>query len=198
MSDHFMKEPVLTLETMEDVRNAIADPNREVICGFKGLDIYRIKSLWLISLIDELSAAKKAKPKEPEIPGVTIITLGGDDLIYNADIKRLAEKRLGFPEKPDAAYSQEQNSLSTLIYNAQNYRRSDRLIAEGYEPFTAELRQKAFETGKQIEMFGENMLGGSVTARLKVKQVDGALYAMLPKKRNRHYAPQGQPVRLVA
>ncbi len=172
----FEREPVRVLESMEDVRAHLTD-RKGHCCGLSGLDQYRIKSVWLVSLIDEIVAAGKYP--------------------YNADIKKLAEQRLGLPARPDAEYSVENDSLSTLIYNAQKFRRSDALRAEGYTPFTRDVLTTAFSEGKSIEVFSEGLMGSSVR-RLNVKKIGEDLYAMVPKKRKYHVAPAGQPVRVVA
>jgi hypothetical protein len=171
----FMNEPVVTLLTQEDVREAMLHQRKEC-CGYKGSDIYRIKSAWLISLIEEIVATG-------QFP-------------YNADIKKLAEQRLGLPAKPEAEYSQEGDVLSLLIYNAQNYRRSDKLIADGYQPFTPELLQRAHEEGRTLELFSTGLMGSSVF-KLNVRKIGNELYAMRPKKRKEYIPPRGQPVRLV-
>lgn len=164
----FKEAPVLTLATIEDVR-AVVDQPRNNLCGFSGSDIYRIKSTWLIGIIDEIEASGRYP--------------------YNIDVRILAEQRLGLPPKTDAEYATEGTGISTLIYNAQCYRRSDNLRAAGYEPFTPEVVQRAFETKKRIETLGGKLL--------KVREIAGKLYAMEPRKRNRHFAPEGQPVKIV-
>lgn len=173
----FENPPIRILETMEDVRAAIAEaPDRGHICGLKGLDAYRIKSVWLVSLIDEIVAGGKYP--------------------YNADVKKLAEQRLGFPPKTYAQYSQEGDALSTLVYNAQKFRRSDNFERQGYEPFTEEVLERAHRTGQAIEFYASGIMGDSIH-RLNVRQIGERLYAMKPKKRKMYVPPQGQPVRLV-
>lgn len=97
----FMPEPCLTLETKEDVIAALADTSwKDQPYPYE----YRVKSVWLIGLIEE------------------IIATTGRYFAYNSEVKRLAEQRLGYPAQNDAYYSKENNPLSTLIYNAQCYR----------------------------------------------------------------------------
>ena len=92
----FMPEPCLTLETKEDVIAALADTSwKDQPYPYE----YRVKSVWLISLIEE------------------IIATTGRYFAYNSEVKRLAEQRLGYPAQNDAYYSKENNPLSTLIYN---------------------------------------------------------------------------------
>ena len=80
----FEPEPLITLLTMEEVHKALSE-SKDAPFGLVGLDRYKIKSLWLIELIDE------------------IVSTGSYP--YNATVKRLAESRLGFPPKRDAAQS---------------------------------------------------------------------------------------------
>lgn len=112
-------------------------------------------------------------------------------------MKQFAESRLGLPAKTYAELSREGDTLSLLIDCAQNYRRSDELEAQGYEPFTRELLQQAYETGLALELFSSGLMGSSVI-RLNVRKIDGVLYAMRPKKRKAYIPPQGQPARKVA
>lgn len=72
----FKKDPVLTLETIEDVRGALANPVWET------RDRFEVKSVWMIGIIDEIVASGKYP--------------------YNNDVQRLAEKRLGIPPQPES------------------------------------------------------------------------------------------------
>jgi hypothetical protein len=169
----FMPEPSLVLETADDLRAALADTawmHREYPYS------WRVKSVWLIGLIDEIVAADRER-----------------DFAYNLDVQRQAEARLGIPPMDE-----NDSPLSRLVYNAQQYRRSDRLRAEGFEPFTDDLVARAWRSTRAIELQGENMLGGTVRARLAVRQIAGKLYAMPPKARKRYFRPSGQPARLRA
>lgn len=172
----FMNDPVVTLATQDDLREAIKQP-RNACCGCTSMFIYRIKSLWLISLIDEIAASG-------EYP-------------YNATVKKLAEERLGMPPKSHSEYAREGDTLSLLIYNAQGYRRSDQLINAGYVPFSREILESAYQAGQQLELFSEGLMGSSKIL-LNVRKIGDELYAMRPKKRKSHIPPHGQPVRLVA
>ena len=165
----FKEAPVLVLETLEDVRTFIQKPRNEL----KHLvsDQFRIKSLWLIALIDEIVAIGKYP--------------------YNADVALLADERLGNPVKPYTEYSRDGTTLSLLVYNAQCYRRSDQLYADGYVPFTESVLKTAYEQGKGIHLRSESV-------PLRVRNKSGKLYAMKPSMRKFHIAPQGQPVRLAS
>lgn len=168
---YFMESPLQVLPDMEDVRKFIALPRPN------GCDSFRIKSVWIVGLIDEISA-------RGEYP-------------YNATVKRLAMDRLGMPRVSDAEYAREGDALSLLVYNAQCFRRSDMLRADGFKPFTDELLTEA-GAGGRIELLGSNMLGGQARSILKVRDLGGKLYAMPPKARNRYLSPSGQPGRVVA
>lgn len=161
----FKENPVLILEDLEAVREFATGPDRRKGAG---MDAYRIKSLWLISLIDEHVASGHYP--------------------YNSCIKKLAEQRMGFPPKPEAEYSREGDNLSLLIYNAQCYRRSDQLHADGFIPLTTELIERLGE-GSKLEL-----QGGTV---LTIKSKHGRLYAMKPHARNYCVLPHGDPVRIV-
>lgn len=162
-------EPIMILRTMEDVRRTIAEPKAEYIKQFPGMGQFRIRSAWLVELIGEIET--------------------GGEYPYNATVKRLAEQRLGFAPKSDAEYSREGDTLSLLIYNAQCFRRSDKLKSAGYQPFTSELLQRAFKDGRKIET-----AGGSV---LKPREVSGNVLAMKLRSRKLHIPPIGQAVRIM-
>lgn len=165
MMAEIMQEPMLTLATMEEVRAAIDTNARKV---WDSTLRWRVKSLWLIGLIDEVVASG-------EYP-------------YNATIKKLAEQRLGLPPKLEREYSQEGDTLSLLIYNAQGYRRSDRLVAQGYRPCSQEMIEEAHRTGRKLELPGGTLL--------TVREVEGKLYAFKPRMRRYAVAVQGNPARL--
>ena len=170
----FMPEPSLNLATREDVIAALAD---ETLWTRPYPFSWRIKSVWIIGLIDEIVASGKYP--------------------YNATVKKLACERLGYPSMSDAEYAKEGDNLSRLVYNAQGYRRSDQFIAAGFTPFTPAMLDEAYTIGAKIELAGESLLGGPVLVFLTPKDIDGKLYAMLPRKRTRHLPPMGQPAKIV-
>jgi hypothetical protein len=172
----FMPEPCLTLETKEDVIAALADTSwKDQPYPYE----YRVKSVWLISLIEE------------------IIATTGRYFAYNSEVKRLAEQRLGYPAQNDAYYSKENNPLSTLIYNAQCYQRSDKLRAAGYQPMTQALIEEAFAKAAKIEIISDSLLGGPRPVVLNAREIGGKVYAMQPRKRKYHIAPGGQPAKII-
>jgi hypothetical protein len=114
-----------------------------------------------------------------------------DGYVYNAEALRAIEKAEGI-----GPYDENGSPLSLLIYNAQGFRRSDALRAQGFEPGTPEMLQAAFEQGLKIELYHDSILGGSSVNSLTVKQFDGKLYAMQPRKRRYAVDIIGKPVRL--
>lgn len=179
----FKNEPKMVLEDMEAVRKAIAEDYRTKMPEIK----FEIKSLWIIELINEIIASRP--PRQPAPAGMIIINIGGDEPVaYNAEIKALAEQRLGFPKKSDAEYAREGDALSALIYAAQGYRRSDKLKADGYVPCTQELIDR-LGVGKKLET-----PGGTVYA---IRKVGDKLYAMKPRIRKSALATSGNPVKVV-
>lgn len=158
----FMPEPSLTLETQADLAAVLATMPEAEIRSCR----QRIKSVWLIGLIDEIAASGQYP--------------------YNATVNKLACERLGLPT---ADSNHEGTALSWLVYNAQNFRRSDQLIAAGFTPFTPAMLNEAYTIGAKIE---------TVSNTLTPKEIDGKLYAMLPKKRKRYIPTSGQPAKIVA
>lgn len=122
----FREPAMLTLETLEDTRNALENPD----CWWKDSGgRYRVKSLWLMAIIDEYAATGKYP--------------------YNADVQRIAEERLGYPHGPDAG-----TPMSALIYNAQCYRHDRNLRAAGFVPANSEVLAEAFARKVQLETPG--------------------------------------------
>lgn len=160
----FMPEPSLLLPDKDSLIAALASTEWK---SWTHPGPYRVRSNFLISLIDEIENSGKFP--------------------YNVDVKILAFERLGIPRLSDKEMSKEGDPLSTLIYNAQNYRRSDMLRAAGFVPFTNEILENAFKTGRKIECRDGTLL--------TAKQIDGKIYAMQPRKRKYAVSVQGQPVR---
>lgn len=158
----FKPEPTKILETQADVLDAIQNPGWR-----EGRSSLTVKSLWLIALIDEIHASGKYP--------------------YNSTVKKLAEERLGFPPQSDTYYSREGDALSRLIYNAQCYRRSDLLRANGFIPLTQKLIDQLGEGGKLVSKDGKI---------LKIRKVGEKLHAFLPRKRNYAVSPDDNPVKI--
>jgi len=163
----FTYEPIATLETKEQVCELLKSANEEKSV-FHNYDKWRIKSVWLINLIDEIAA--------------------GGQFPYNDLVVEVATSRIGDIHN---------KFLGILVFNAQKFREHDQLIRSGYMPFTPELLRDAYETGKRIQILGETVLGTDAAVILTPKMMHGNLYAMLPNKRTKHFPPQGQPVKIV-
>lgn len=206
MSDFPMKAPTLVLHTMEDTRYGLDHTSDWLMPQTKRLTIgerrdldaagikttpmvdnsWTVKSVWLIGLIDEIIAST------------------GRDFAYNAEVKKLARERLGLPALDDKGNATEGDALSRLIYNAQNYRHSDKLQADGFVPFTPELLERVREGGQiqphVTELFKIVVNGQESKTEptvYNVRTVNGKLYAMKPRKRNAALCPNGQPVKVV-
>ena len=160
----FMGDPALTLETMEDVRQWLVNPISYNDTRVKWL----IKSPWIIGLIGEIEASGKYP--------------------YNAEVKWMVEERLGLPCGRATNDTREGTPISTLVYNAQNYRRSDAMLAAGFVPGSDDMLVAAFESNRKIETAGGNVL--------TVKEIDGKLYALKPYKRKWAVQIIGVPCRL--
>ena len=133
---------------------------------------WRIKSCWLIALIDQYAATGQYP--------------------YNSAVQRVAEKRLGIAQQSDSG-----SALSQLVYNAQRFQRSDQLQAAGYQPLTQTMIAEAFAKAAHIELFGESLIGNPGPVRLNVRNIDGTLYAMRPHKRKYAVQPVEQPAKIV-
>lgn len=153
MSSQIMPPAKIVLETAEDLVYALANP--EI---WQGKTKFQTRSNWLVALVAEITDAS--------------------GFAYNDDIEREARRRLGLPMLPDREIGY--NDLSTLVYNAQGYRRSDIFEAEGCKTFTPELLEQAHREGKRVLINGKPC---------KPKQVSGRWYAFKPRARTRAYAP---------
>ena len=159
---YFMPEPSLTLPDAESLLDAIRNPDWMKL-PHPGK--WNVRSDWLVSLLNEMQPS----------PGGTV---------YNSEAQSEAEMRLGIESRPDNG-----DPLATLIYNAQKFRRSDQLIADGYEPLTAEMIERAGVGGK-IALLG--------CEPFNVRETHGAIRLMKPRARNFQVLAQGQPARIVS
>lgn len=207
MSTFPKEQPTHVLDTIDDVRDALAntdwiketptpitaDQEKNLqAAGIKARPTtshrFTTKSLWLISLIDEL-----AGPTNP------------DRTVYNSEIKAEAHKRLFGTTLTHADAAKEGDALSALVYNAQCYRHSDRLTQQGYVPLTQELIDRTGEGGfiepHQPKLFTIVVNGNDATDttpdRYPIKNINGKLYAVKPKHRNKVLAAHGQPVKAI-
>lgn len=186
----FEPNPDLTFFDDKDLLNALANED-QIFAGIpkvswtakenKRNDYFskKIKSLWLIALIDEM-----AKTEYP----------------YNATVQREAEKRLGLERQND-----NNSFLSYLVYYAQSYRRSDNLLAAGFVPLTQAMIAQAFERKAKIETYSEAIFefvvnGQKLPNKNKLyvpREKNGKVYAFVPRCKNRVLSAQGQPAKIV-
>ena len=130
------------------------------------LSKYTIQSLWICDRLNEYEK---------------------DGYVYNAPAQRRLEAEEGLPPSPENG-----SILSVLIYNAQRYRQEDRLTAEGYEPLTPDLVQRAMATNRKVEVRGENIIGGACVTLCRPIQTADGYAVLLPKKRNKGFRANGQ------
>lgn len=112
---------------------------------------------------------------------------------YNATVKALACSRLGIPCKDPHL---EGDNMSGVVYASQNHRRYLQQVAAGHAPLTQAMIDEAGEGG-EIEFEGHNILCQKTVNAMKVRRVDGWLYLMPPRSRNKHFPPQGQPAKII-
>lgn len=119
----FFHDPTLVLKTQADTEAALLDTSwMERPHPFS----WRVKSDWIISLIDECEATR--------------------GFAYNAAVVELAAERMGWPEPKKCPT--EGTPLSRLVYNGQRFRDHDQLIAAGFRPLTVDMLQEAGIGGK--------------------------------------------------
>jgi hypothetical protein len=162
----FTAEPLKILPDKAALLTTLADP-----AFMEDLNHWHVKSQWLC---DEMDVYEKEH-----------------GFVYNRIFQEWLEKREGWPK------SEENGSpLSLLIYNAQTYRRHDRLVREGYEPLTQEKIATAYLLNKKIEIKNEGLLG--VYKKILIpRKIGEIVYAMEPRKRKFAIRPEGQPCKLL-
>lgn len=186
---YFEAEPDLILYTEADLKNALvnenqifADTPRAKYIGEETKNNHlakRIKSLWLIALIDEVA--------QTQYP-------------YNSTVQREAEKRLAIEKQSDNS-----SFLSALVYFAQSFRNSDRLVANGFSPLTQAMLEQAFKVNGKIEIHNEVIFEIIVNGekqehentRYPVREKHGKVYAFVPRSSKRVLLVQGQPAKIV-
>ena len=166
---NFQPEPVLLLATKEQTLVALTD-TAWTKAEYPGP--YRVKSQWLC---DELDAREKATGFQ-----------------YNAEFQRYIEAQCGLAPSPESG-----SPLSLLIYNAQAYRRSDRLRREGYAPLTQDMADAAMNRKAKIQVYGSSLLGMPATGLFNPRRIQGRVYLMPPRSRTRCIRIEGQPAKIV-
>jgi len=166
---HFAgRSPDRVLETMEDLKRALADPG--FVCDVRT----RIKSLWLCDLIREIKA--------------------GGQYPYNMVVYRLAEDRLGLaPTHYDGEDARA--ILKWLVYWNQEFCGHDDLVRLGFSALTQEMIEQAFEQKSGIEIYSEGTMS-SGTALYNVRKIGSVVYVMKPRSRKYAVRIAGQPARV--
>ena len=167
---HFVAAPPdQVLETMDDLKRALADPS--FVCDVRR----KVKSLWLCNLIREIEASGKYP--------------------YNNMVYRFAEDQLGLPP---THYDGEdkRDILRWLVYWNQDFRGHDDLVRLGFSPLTQEMIDQAFQQKGKIELYSEGMIL-SGTALYNVHKINNVVYAMKPRSRKFAVRIAGQPARIV-
>lgn len=170
LTERCMLPPTLYLSSREDTIRFLAGEIAEP----KGLDKYRVRSEYVVEAIKTMQAEGR--------------------YAYNAHLKQRLSKDLLNRENADA--HNEGDALSLLIYCAQGFLRADqvmdrneKLIAQGYVPFTTEIVREAYDRKMVIEHYSGRVY--------RPRYIRGALYAMVPRSRTKHAKPDGSLVVLV-
>ena len=181
---YFRPAPKLNLETTQELLDLLH--SGKYPDGFTTADTFDIRSTYIVEAIKDVMKRENR------------------DMAYNTEVAALVRERLGLETLPDEISADEGSMLSRLVYNAQCYRRSEEYVAEGYEPFTEELVEKAFALGKKIDVRSESFITIIVNgvkqaeqkSLLTVRKIEGKLYSFRPKKRNQYVVADGRPARL--
>ncbi|MFY9269006.1 MAG: hypothetical protein WAO55_04570 [Candidatus Manganitrophaceae bacterium] len=162
---HILPVPRITFRTKEETIAAIQKPD-----WMASGDSFQAKSVWLC---EELNDYEK--------------TIG---FPYNSTFQRWIEKKEGI-----GPFNENSSPLSCLIYNAQRYRESDRLIAEGWFAPTAETIEKAIQSNQMVEVWIEGFLASSAHL-CKIRKGSNNMHYAIPKgRRTRGYVLHNQPIR---
>jgi len=154
-----MPEPVLTLPDRAALLAYLGEP----LPDDGGLDKFHVKAVWLCELLERMFAEQ------------------GKRFAYNADVYLRACNELDLPEKIAQRYQPfdlAAKTLSTLVYNAQKYVRSDILKARGFTFLTQAMVDDAGATKRLIQT-----PSGTV---YPVRKVGDKWYAMVKNSRKRY------------
>ncbi len=168
LMSYFEPPPKLVLATKAETLAYLAS---HTVGDLTFPDMYRVKSQWLCDELD----AYQAQIGFP----------------YNSLFQEWLEKREGL-----APADQSGSVRSLLIYNAQQFRRSDALRRAGWSPLAQELIDQAGLRRAPIEVMAETVIGGDVVEQLTVRNVGGKLFAFRADRRKYAVCPEGQPARL--
>lgn len=162
---YILPAPKILLQTREETIAAIEKPN-----WMKTRDSFQIKSGWLCQELNEYEK-----------------TIG---FPYNATFQKWIETKEGI-----GPFNENSSPLSILIYNAQRYRESDRLTAEGWVPPTPEVVLKAIQEKQMVEVWVEGFLASSAKLCKVIEGPNRRYYAIPKGKRSRGYLLHNQPIR---
>jgi len=168
VNDKFETVPSIHLRTREDLLAFLSDPFQEMAWPEK----YNVRSDYVIEVLNRLAL---------EAGGIW-------KTVYNARAKQVLSQDLFGIELSNEAAHRENDKLSTLIYNAQGFRRADVLKSLGFVVGTEEMLREALVKKMLVEG-----AGGTICVP---REIRGSIYAMVPRSRTKHY-PLGQPMRLI-
>jgi len=126
---------------------------------------YRVNSPWLCDLLDEFEK-------------------GG--YVYNAWAQHKIEEMEGLP-----VYNENNSTIALLIYNAQRYRLSDKIIAMGFAPLTREMIEEAIKLKKKIEIYSESLIGDTIRGGYRPCIVGDSAYVLAPRAKVRGFKADG-------
>lgn len=176
----FVAAPTVVLDKEQTLALLKIPAESDAFMNIGGMGKWSVKSTWLCELLDAREATGKYQ--------------------YNAEFQHWFEKEYGV-----GPFDENGSPLSLLVYNAQRFRRHDKMIREGYQPGSEELLREAFAKKVDIELYHEPLFQIVVNGqsqdepnvnRLKVREIGGKLYAMHPRKRKWAVNIIGKPIRL--
>lgn len=158
--------PEILFQTKEETLAAIQNPT-----WMGWISRFKTKSVWLCQELNEYER-----------------TIG---FPYNAEFQKWIEKKEGI-----GPFNENASPLSTLIYNAQQYRKSDRLVSEGWQSPTREIIEEAMRSNRMVEVLVDGFLSSSAKLCKIIRGANNTHYAIPKGKRTRGYMLNDQPVRL--
>lgn len=176
MSGYFEDPPLYILETDDDLKAALDE-------ALANPDEWKEKRYYTRS--ETCVRAVVALKKQGKRP-------------YNDEVQREVERVLGIPRQRD-----NDSALSALVYKAQAYHRTDQHIAGGYQPFTQEMLEEAYRSGRKVLVKQDIVIRVGVNGViapeedmvLVVNEINGQLYAQPPRSRKTYYGANGQPAK---
>ena len=182
---YFKSAPQLNLDTTQELIDLLRSGKYP-----EGVDTFAIRSTYIVEAIGDVMKRENRGHA------------------YNTEVVALVRERLAefVSDLPKEVIADEGSMLSRLVYNAQCYRHSEEYVREGYEPFTDELVQRAFEQGKKIDVLADIGIAIIVNGEpyvapksyLTVRQIADKLYSFRPRMRRKYVIPDGRPAKLVS